>query len=260
MMKKIGICLQTLIPVRSANSEQAEMVTQIIFGETYTINKSVDNWTNITLTYDYYEGWIDEKQLNELSNAQYSEINSAKNIMSSSVISYLTNLNTKTNIPIVAGSFLPSIDKFGILNIDNNKFEYLQKAEPFTSSVENIISIAKQFENAPYLWGGRTILGIDCSGFSQIVYKLVGIPLLRDASLQAKQGEKVDSISGAESGDLAFFNNEKGNITHVGIMINKTQIIHASGWVRIDTIDEKGIYNSDVDKYTHSLCDIRRFI
>lgn len=259
-MTKFGICLQSLIPIRKTNSERAEMVTQIIFGETYTIVESEEDWTKIILTYDSYTGWIDTKLINKLSEDQYSNITTIEKKLCSIPISFIKNQLTGKKIPIVAGSEFQFINNSDIFDVDNYKFEYADMFEKIIPAAESIITIAKQFENAPYLWGGKSILGIDCSGFSQIVYKIVGIQLLRDASLQAKQGEKVDSINNAKTGDLAFFDNDKGNITHVGIIINENKIIHASGWVRIDSINDKGIYNSDMDKYTHSLSCIRRFV
>ena len=259
-MDIFGICIQTLIPVRETNSERAEMITQIIFGDTYTINETIDNWVHITLTYDNYSGWIDKKLVTSIDYTQYSKISDEEGVLCSDTISVLHNLTTNSKINVVAGSTLPLSNEIGVVEIGDTKFEYLQKFNKYDCTADNIVYLAKQFENAPYLWGGRTVLGIDCSGFSQIVFKLVGLALMRDASQQVKQGGKINTLTDAKPGDLAFFDNKKGSVIHVGILINNTQIIHASGWVRIDKIDNKGIFNLDTQEYTHHLCDIRRFI
>jgi cell wall-associated NlpC family hydrolase len=89
------------------------------------------------------------------------------------------------------------------------------------------------------------------------VFKFFGIKLLRDAYLQAAQGEEVMNLNVANAGDLAFFENDEGRITHVGILLNDKEIIHASGKVRIDKIDEEGIITAE-GKRTHKLHSIKR--
>lgn len=259
-MEKFGICLHTLIPVRKTNSECDEMVTQIIFGETYIITEIIENWAKVLITFDNYIGWIDIKLINYIDKNKYIEINKQTHLLCSKLVSQLTNTTTNKTISIVAGSTLPVINKSKSFSINNTYFKHKEAIYTNPSTTKNILKIAYMFENAPYLWGGRTFLGIDCSGFSQIVYKIAGIHLNRDASQQAKQGKKINSLECARPGDLAFFSNKKGNITHVGIIINENNIIHASGWVRIDTIGEKGIFNSELNKYSHDLYSIRRII
>jgi cell wall-associated NlpC family hydrolase len=253
-MYNFGVCLQTLIPVRVSNTETSEMVTQIIFGETYIIKENRGNWSKVILSYDNYEGWIDIKFVSKIDKKQYDKINN--NNVVDRLFSYLINITTSEKIPLVAGSNLPNIDNRGYFNINDTQFQYSDNL----NTEKSIEIVAKQFLNAPYLWGGKTILGIDCSGFSQIVYKIMGIKLQRDASMQEKQGATVDSIDDAKVGDLAFFNNQEGKVTHVGIILDKYKIIHASGWVRVDTIDENGILNTTTNEYSHKLYSIKRFL
>jgi cell wall-associated NlpC family hydrolase len=136
-----------------------------------------------------------------------------------------------------------------------NSDEIIQQPADFESS---IAEYAKFFLNAPYLWGGKTLFGIDCSGFTQVVFKMLGKNLKRDAWQQAEQGEIVNFLQEAKAGDLAFFDNAEGHVIHVGIMLNEQQIIHASGRVKIDPIDGQGIYSLDLKKHTHKLRIIKR--
>ena len=101
-------------------------------------------------------------------------------------------------------------------------------------------------------------MGMDCSGFSQVVHRIVGNDLPRDASQQVELGDTISFVEEAQAGDLAFFDNEEGNITHVGICLGGGDIIHASGSVRIDKLDHIGIFNADKGTYSHKLRVIKR--
>jgi cell wall-associated NlpC family hydrolase len=122
-----------------------------------------------------------------------------------------------------------------------------------------IKQVAYKFLNTAYLWGGRSVFGIDCSGFTQVVYKFLNVPLPRDAWQQAEKGELVPSLQDVVCGDLAFFKNEEGRITHVGIILSPQEIIHSSGKVRLDKLDKDGITNMETKQRTHQLSHIKRF-
>ena len=123
-----------------------------------------------------------------------------------------------------------------------------------------MLEFAMRFLRAPYLWGGRTPVGIDCSGFTQLIYKSIGIQIPRDASQQVELGQPLDFASEGQIGDLAFFQNEEGRIVHVGMVCAPGKIIHASGQVRIDKLDDTGIFNCDTGKYSHQLRIIKRIL
>jgi cell wall-associated NlpC family hydrolase len=125
---------------------------------------------------------------------------------------------------------------------------------------KTIRQLAFKFLNSSYLWGGRSVFGTDCSGFTQAVYAALNVALLRDARQQATQGELVGFLQQAHCGDLAFFDDDEGNIIHVGILLNATEIIHASGKVRIDKIDSQGIVDSDTGERTQKLRIIKRYV
>ncbi|MDA3892407.1 MAG: C40 family peptidase [Salinivirgaceae bacterium] len=257
-MIKHGVCLHTLIPLRAECLESSELESQVLFGETYIINEMVEKWAFITTGFDNYSGWIDAKLINEIDETSYLELNDLISSVSVDVFSYLTCENAK--IPLVAGSLLPNINKSGAFNIDGKMFLYKGGYSAKVNTGLDVVSNAYKFLNSPYLWGGRSVLGIDCSGFTQIVYKMAGIHLERNASMQVKQGRGVSFIDESRAGDLAFFDNKDGGIIHVGIVLNNRKIIHASGWVRIDKIDHQGIFNSETNKYTHKLRVLRRII
>ncbi len=169
--------------------------------------------------------------------------------------------STIRKLTVFKGSSLPHYENQSF-KINDELFEFNAAVTGGTnqSSIAQLPAFAMSFLNMPYLWGGRSPAGIDCSGFTNIVYKLAGIRLRRDAWQQSEQGILINFIDEARPGDLAFFQNEEGKIIHVGIILQQQKIIHASGRVRIDTIDHYGIYDEELKKYTHQLRLIRRMI
>lgn len=259
MNDQFAIGFLAVIPLRFQAAHASEMVSQLIFGETMKILEKNGDWLRVLTHYDEYEGWVEEKQIQYLNSTQ---------IINDDNTYYLKNKLTKVfkeiNDPvfITSGASLPFYND-GKFKIGDFEYQLKNPADESSNSLnfkDYVIIKAKEFLNTPYLWGGRTFMGIDCSGFSQIVFKMFGIKIKRDASQQAKQGKLVDFLEEAQPGDLAFFDNAEGKITHVGIMINNGQIIHASGRVKIDAIDNEGIFSDDLKKYTHKLRIIKRYI
>ena len=251
-----GICNLGIVPVRSEASDKSEMVSQLLFGDTFKIIESTSKWTKIKTAFDAYEGWIDAKQFQKITENQYFILENSEAILNGELIDFIS-YDTNQLMPIPLGSALNFLD-VNEINTSNFQFEGLKICGVKTK--DNILKTAYLYLNAPYLWGGKTPFGIDCSGFTQMVYKLNGHKLFRDASQQAIQGEVLSFIEECEPGDLAFFDNDEGNIIHVGIMMENNYIIHASGKVRIDRIDHLGIYNVDTGRHTHKLRVIKKVI
>lgn len=251
-----GICNLAIVPIRFEPSDRSEQVSQLLFGDHFSILESTPKWIKIEVAFDNYIGWIDVKQYSEITEEQFHLLSSTPLVLNTDLVDYITSSDNLL-MPITIGSCLSflkhkEVNKWGFSFegsvIDGQK----NKAE--------IVKTAFMYLNAPYLWGGKTPFGIDCSGFTQMVYKLNGYKLLRDASQQASQGEALSFIEESEPGDLAFFDNEEGNIIHVGIMMENNHIIHASGKVRIDRLDHLGIYNAETNKHTHKLRVIKKII
>jgi hypothetical protein len=259
---KYGICHLSVVPCRLEPSDRSEMVTQLLFGETVKIyEEKKGDWRRIKTAYDDYDAWIDVKQITEISLDEFEKLNATTTVLSAELIHVLHNKTSDEFIPIVLGSYLPNFKK-NILSF--NKQEFVFDGATLDSSIKSnkteLIENAYTYLNTPYLWGGRSPLGIDCSGFTQVLYKLNGIKLPRDASQQAKIGQTLSFVEESEPGDLAFFDNEEGNIIHVGMVLENNKIIHASGKVRIDRLDHQGIYNVDTNRYSHRLRLIKKII
>jgi gamma-D-glutamyl-L-lysine dipeptidyl-peptidase len=251
-----GICNLANIPLRIEPSDRSEIVSQVLFGEHFSILEKQKQWIKIKLQFDDYEGWVDEKQFQYISEKNYENLNQQKIVLSSDLIEYITGKDNFM-MPVPLGSSLAFLE-----NPEINSLDLIFEGSKTSGqkSKSDIVSTSFLYLNAPYLWGGKTPFGIDCSGFTQMVYKLCGYKLLRDASQQSNQGEALSFIEESEPGDLAFFDNEEGKIIHVGIMMKDNYIIHASGKIRIDRLDHLGIYNAELNRHTHKLRVIKKII
>lgn len=252
-----AICLLSVIPMRKEPSHRSEMVSQILFGEYVTLGESKDDFVFVKCDYDGYVGWV---QFNQLTLVPSNEIYRT-DMYTTNFATPVTRNHTMLYVPYATPVYKQ--EDFSFL-IAENTLKYLllpqqmvnAKATIFNS--QTLAAFSQPFINTPYLWGGKSAFGIDCSGFVQQVFKLFGTRLLRDACLQAEQGIAINSLKDAKQGDLAFFCGEGGQVTHVGIVLENNQIIHASGRVRIDTLNEEGIVNMENGKRTHTMHSIRR--
>jgi len=256
---KYGIAWHSIIPMRKEPQEQSEMVSQLMFGESYQVLTENDQWMQIITQYDHYTGWIDSKFYREITESSFNQFQEQYPTVLNSLLMSIERHGAPPLL-ILAGSTLPGYDrKKDSLGIENEVFHIRWSFGNFgTRGLNTINKTAGQFLNAPYLWGGRSIFGCDCSGFVQVVYKIHGIPLKRDSSQQAEQGEIVTSLANARLGDLAFFANDEGKVYHVGLILSPDEIVHSSGYVHRDRLDETGIFNLETQRYTHKLFIIRR--
>jgi hypothetical protein len=251
-----GICNLAIIPLRFEPSDRSEIVSQVLFGEHFEVLEQSKQWSRIKMQFDNYEGWIDTKQYQTISELNFNQLSNDAIILNADLIEYIT-APPHVLIPVPLGAALSFLN---YSDINSSNFEFEGTKTSGVKPKKELITTAFMYTNAPYLWGGKTPFGIDCSGFTQMVYKLNGYSLLRDASQQATQGEALSFIEESEPGDLAFFDNEEGNITHVGLIMENNYIIHASGKVRIDRLDHLGIYNAETNKHTHKLRVIKKII
>ncbi|BAO56675.1 C40 family peptidase [Nonlabens marinus] len=252
---KYGICPISIVPLRLEARDQSEMISQVLYGEVFKIIEYRKKWSKIRLHNDQYEGWLDNKQLLEISSEEYHELADGLDIaFAKEPLSIVTHKDS-TLSTLVLGSQVSSASFLG------DKFQSdTVREQAQASNKEQIIDHALLMLNAPYLWGGRSCLGIDCSGFTQLMYRLNGYRLSRDASQQATHGQVLSFIEESDPGDLAFFDNTEGAITHVGIIMKDNHIIHAHGKVRIDRLDQSGIFNLDSGSHTHKLRMIKKIL
>lgn len=259
MEKHYGICRVAVAPLRAGQSDKAEIASQLLFGDHVEILEKTDRWLYIRNAYDGYEGWMDFRQLTVISQQAFIENQNCRYIVPPQISSLVKDAEGSSYY-LSPSSNLPGY-RDGFCYLGDDKYEVLfEPLDTPQGTAADVIHTAMFFRNVPYLWGGKNLFGMDCSGFVQTVFKLNGLKLNRDAYQQAEQGNAVDFLPEVKAGDLAFFDNAEGRITHVGLMISPGQIIHASSKVRVDPMDNEGIYNVELGRYTHKLRIVKRII
>lgn len=260
-MANYGFCNTSLAALRAEPSDRSEMVSQLFFGEMFTILEESVKWIYIRNEIDGYNGWIDSKQILPLTEQAYISTRIRSIAFPKDLVTTLRHIGTNVETNVLFGTPLP-INKKNMMEIDRNMWEIKGEVihRPMRTDSEKVLETAQVFLNAPYLWGGKSPFGLDCSGLVQTVYNINGITLPRDAYLQVYEGETINLIEEALPGDLLFFDNQEGEIIHVGILNHDNTIIHSSGYVRIDPVDHYGIYNKKNQGYSHKLRIIKRII
>ena len=258
-----GICALSAVPVRAEPNDRAELVTQLLFGECYQILVTQESWLQVQLAADDYVGWIDAKQHTHVSAEYYTAWCGQDHPRVLDVVQAVSDATTK--LPLTLGCRLPFFDG---MTLRLGECQYFFNGNATNPAVASDVArqalllrkMALLYLKAPYVWGGKSIFGLDCSGLCQQLYGLVGIQLPRDAHQQIDHGRPVHFVAQAKPGDLAFFDNAEGRIVHVGMVMEEGQILHAHGEVRLDPLDHNGIYNHDRQRYSHKLRLIKRLL
>lgn len=253
-----SIVLLPVVPLRLSHSETSEMVSQLLYGEIIEILETKDRWVQIRNLSDNYEGWVDRKMITLLSDEAYNELSLKETFKLKAPFQLITTINNQ-QVMLSGGSLIRqglSVFHDNLTFQANSEILYTQKKYLGT----DIVNVAIKYINAPYLWGGKTIFGIDCSGLVQVAFSCCGYQLPRDASQQIEYGNEINTLSDTLPGDVVFFKNENNRINHVGILTQQNEVIHASGWVKCEVINEIGIISKITGEYTHKLAGIRRIL
>jgi len=256
-----GIITLPLVPLRENDNERSELLSQLLYGEYVEIIETREQWLFVRNMPDNYRGWVDSKMVHILTVSEEEQIANMPKYYVRVPILVCNETSSNTKLFLPGGSILHT-EKDDRFNIGSETYSYTRSDVNLNEKTtgQKIIESALQYLNAPYLWGGKSIMGIDCSGLVQVVFSMAGIQLMRDASEQVENGEVIDFLSETKAGDLAFFENRDGRIVHVGILLNTHQIIHSSGWVKIENIDSQGIISEQTGIYTHKLRIVKRMI
>lgn len=259
-MSTYGFCNLSIVPCRKEAADKSEMVTQFLFGEYFEVLESYKSWLLVRSGIDKYEGWIDRKQHLPISGETFEMLKNGKPAYTADIVGVMRDVSAGVSFPVTIGSLLHGAADKMEFAIEGHNYRYQGNIVTPNGKIDATVLAedAFTFLNAPYLWGGRTPMGIDCSGFTQMIFRLSGLQLPRDAWQQAQLGDTLSFPEEARQGDLAFFDNNEGRITHTGMVLDNSRIIHASGRVRIDKLDHLGIFNEERNGYTHNLRVLKR--
>ena len=258
-----GISELSIVPVRKDPSHRTEMLTQILFGERFRIIDKIKEWSYIELLFDGSPGWVENSSIKELNIEEYNILTDNEPVILPGI-----SVAQSKDLPLVSEiTLMPGSEIYGLTG-KKDGFSFMGKSYKLDHSIEiksgttrdNIIQTAKIYMNSPYLWGGKSPCGTDCAGYVQMVYKINGISLPRDVGQQPEKGITLSFVEEAQPGDLAFFDDDRGQIIHVGLLLEKNRIIHASDTVRIDKFDHQGIYREESGQYTHKLRVVKRIL
>lgn len=254
-----SICSLSVVPVRAGRKYKSEMITQLLFGEVVECWEKKGEWTKIRCLWDNQIGWVPTNQLTPITEEEATRYQASYACCMELAQPAIASDHF---LPLTMGASLPCFDgmRFEIAGTSYSFSGQVITPQNIQSSIDLLIKLARRYLYAPELEGGRSPFGIDSTGLIQVLFKMLGIAMPRDAYLQARKGDNVDFYEQAAVGDLVFFQDKNGHINHVGIICEKDRILHTHGQVRIDKIDHFGIYNMDLKKYTHKLRVIKRIL
>lgn len=267
-----AIALHSIIPMRAEASEASEMLTQMLFGETCTVLEELPRWKRVRSDLDGQEGWVDFKMITPMSAAEYRTYYKEWRDTHARVLfpmTYAVSQNNQQTLPLTLGTRLPNYQPDGTFSVLGVQFRIdpnMVAPEAAILNEQNLLHVTRFLLNTPYLWAGKSALGMDCSGLTQVVHTLFGHELKRNAREQITQGRAIKQLRSAKAGDLAFFDHHDDRISHVGILLDSERILHCSGRVKVERIDSEGIYSTEMadgehpdGQYTHHLVAIRRY-
>jgi hypothetical protein len=255
-----GICPLSIIPIRISPSHRSELISQMLFGEMAEVLEAKGkHWLRIICETDGFIGWVEREQLLPISENNFLKY---KNNFAYCLEILQPAIGIDSYIAVTMGAKLPEYDG---LRFSLNKLKYSFSGQALSNdnlkaTPEMIVKLARKYLNTPYLWGGRSPLGIDSSGLVQMVYQMAGISIPRDPQEQVKCGTSVEFIALAQPGDIAFFENKYGKIVHSGILLSDNQLLHALGKVKIDILDHYGVFDINKNIYLKSLRIIKRLL
>lgn len=254
-----AMCYLPTIPLRLTAEDGGEMATELLFGDACVVYEHDKTWARVRNKADGFEGWVTTKMLTPVDQAEYDAYDPTIQPVVTSYYAEAFREETGEHLLLTGGSVLPDYRPDGTFRVKDTRYR-LAPSHVDELRGESVLETAVHYLNSPYLWGGKHAMGIDCSGLTQVVFRMHGVQLLRNSSQQAGQGELVPFLQDARPGDLAFFDHHDGPISHVGIVADGGRILHATGNVHFDRLDAEGIYSEERGFYTHHLRLIKRMI